>query len=245
VSDNGPARVDQADGSRKPLDRRAVLNAATKLIERDGLSELTMRRVGAELNVQAMALYRYVPSRENLIDGVVELVVDELYADPDVLLHPADGWQDYLERLAHGLRRVALGHPQLFPLIATRPPAAPWVRPPLRSLRWIEAFLGGLAAEGFSDQSAIYTYRAFTSFLLGHLMLEVAALGVNVSPVDNDQLAEPPGDPLAGYPLLSRLQTDLGQNESAAEFDESLAGLLDRLADRVASTTPLPLKGTS
>jgi len=66
-----------------------------------------MRRLGRELDVQAMALYRYIPSREHLIDWVVDLVLDELYADPEVLLLPTGGWQDYLNRLAYGLRRMA------------------------------------------------------------------------------------------------------------------------------------------
>ena len=96
-----------------------------------GLKELSMRRLGAYLGVDAMALYRYVPSKEILLDGIVELVIDELYSDPDVHMSssPRD-WQDYLWRLAHGVRRIALAHPLVFPLVATRPPAAPWVRPP-------------------------------------------------------------------------------------------------------------------
>ena len=102
-----------------------------------------MRRLGAELGVEAMALYRYVPSRSDLLDGVVEAVVDELYADPEVHLLPQNSWQEFVIRLAHGVRRMALAHPGAFPLVATRPPAAPWVCPPLRSLRWIESFLEG------------------------------------------------------------------------------------------------------
>ena len=50
------------------------------------------------------------------------------------------------------------------------------LRPPLRSLRWVELFLAGLTKEGFSDTAAVQAYRAFTSFLLGHLLLEVAML---------------------------------------------------------------------
>ncbi len=169
---------------RQRLNRPAILAAATRLIERDGLAALTMRRLGGELDVQAMALYHHLPNRDSLIDGVVDLAIDELYADPEVLLTPDGGWQDYLRRLAHGLRRIALAHPHLFPLVATRPPAAPWVRPPLRSLRWIESFLSGLNGEGFSDATAVYAYRAFTSFLLGHLLWEVAAHGADISTAD-------------------------------------------------------------
>ena len=143
-----------------------------------------MRRLGAILGVEAMSLYRYVPGREQLLDAVVERIVDDMAADPDVLDRPEHGWQDYLQRLAHGIRRVALTHPKAFPLVASRPAEAPWLRPPLRSLRWVEAFLDGLGDEGFSDAAAVEAYRAFTSFLLGHLLLEVAALGADLGPLD-------------------------------------------------------------
>lgn len=58
-------------GRGSPLDRRRVLDAAVVFVDQQGLRRLTMRRLGAFLGVNAMALYRYVPSRENLLDGVV------------------------------------------------------------------------------------------------------------------------------------------------------------------------------
>ncbi|MFC7575244.1 TetR/AcrR family transcriptional regulator [Klenkia terrae] len=116
-------------GTRVPLDRARIIDGAIAFVDAHGLPMLTMRRLGAALGVEAMSLYRYVPGREDLLDGVVDTVVDELFADPDVLLEPEHGWQDYLQRLAHGVRRIALTHPALFPLVATRPPSAPWVRP--------------------------------------------------------------------------------------------------------------------
>jgi hypothetical protein len=83
-----------------------------------------------------------------------------MYDDKDVLTEPRDGWQDFLQRLAHGVRRVALAHPQAFPLVASRPTEAPWIRPPLRNLRWVELFLDGLIDEGFSEEAAVVAYRA-------------------------------------------------------------------------------------
>jgi hypothetical protein len=80
--------------------------------------------------------------------------------------------------MAHGVRRYARAHPHAFPLVATRPPAAPWVNPPLRSLRWVEAMLTGLAADGFSDEQVLFTYRTFNSFLLGYLLLETSAMAL-------------------------------------------------------------------
>lgn len=215
---------------RSGLSSRLVVGAGVELIDERGLRDLTMRNLGARLGVEAMALYRYVPSREALLDGIVEAVLDELYGDPDVYLAPHEaGWQDYLQRIAHGVRRIALAHPQVFPLIATRPPAAPWVRPPLRSLRWVESFLQALLDSGFSDKGAVAAYRAFSSFLLGHLLLEVSALGVDTGPVEEVDPSGPHTGDISAYPHLARLEPELSQDHAAVEFEESLENLLDRL----------------
>jgi AcrR family transcriptional regulator len=218
-----------ADDERRPgLDQQRIVTAAVRFIDEHGLRELTMRRLGGYLGVEGMALYRYVPGREALLDAVVESVVDELYADPDAGLAATTGWVDYLRKLAHGLRRIALTHPEVFPLVATRPPAAPWVRPPLRSLRGIEALLRVMADAGFRDADAAAVYRSFSSFLLGHLLLEVSSTGVETGPVDGPE-ASPDGD-LNPYPIVRRLAGPLSQDHSAADFAEALEALLERVA---------------
>lgn len=227
--------------SREPLNRPLIVRTAVELIDELGVREVSMRRLGRELGVEGMALYRYFPSRDSLLDAVVEAVIDELYADPDVHMLPLDGWQEYLRKLAHGVRRMALRHPQVFPLIATRPPAAPWVRPPLRSLRWVEVFLQGLLSREFTDAQAIDAYRGFSSFLLGHLLLEVSALGVDTGPVDEpdpDQLPPAQGPDLGRYPLLLRLAPSLAEDHFEGEFSASLENVLARIdPKRVTSHT--------
>jgi AcrR family transcriptional regulator len=208
-----------------------VVRAAIELIDEQGVHALSMRRLGRRLDVEAMSLYAYVHSRENLLDGVIEAIVDDLYDDPDTHLMDTDSWQDYLLRVAHGVRRSAMAHPRVFPLVATRPPQAPWIRPPLRSLRWVESFLASLRTHDFDDETAVYTYRAFTSFLLGHLLLEVAALGVDLGPTPEAPSGEPPPLALDDYPNLQRLRTRLAENEVESEFEESLDNLINRLED--------------
>ena len=217
-----------AGNTRVTLDRRTILLAAITLIDRHDLRHLTMRRLGAHLGVEGMALYHYIHGREDLLDGIVELVIDDLYGDPDVHL-TATHWQDYLQRLAHGVRRIALAHPQVFPLVATRPPAAPWVRPPLRSLRWMESFLETLHQCGFSDAGCVGAYRSFSSFLLGHLLLEVSGQGADVGPIEQADPDDKPATDLSLYPRLQSLETELSQDHSADEFDEALETLLDRI----------------
>ena len=216
--------------ARQPLDRERIVATAVRFIDENGLPSLSMRRLGRSLGVEAMSLYRYVPGREDLLDAVVEHIIDEMYDDEEILPAPRDGWQDFLQRLAHGVRRVALAHPVAFPLVASRPPEAPWLRPPLRNLQWVESFLSGLIDEGFTDEAAVAAYRAFSSFLLGHLLLEVSARGADVGPLDvldDGSHAEPR---LKSYPNVARLAEALSEDHAAQEFEESLENLLDRIA---------------
>jgi AcrR family transcriptional regulator len=189
-----------------------------------------MRRLGSILGVEAMSLYRYVPGRENLLDAVVESILGEMLADDDILDTPRDGWQDFLQRIAHGVRRVALAHPKAFPLVASRPTEAPWLRPPLRSLQTVESFLNGLIGEGFAESAAVSAYRAFTSFLLGHLLLEVSALGADVGPLDITDDGEQRNHKPMTFPTVERLSEALGEDHSAVEFEEALEELLERIA---------------
>lgn len=223
------AAGDPPPSARAPLSRDLIVATAVAFIDEQGLPGLTMRRLGEALGVEAMSLYRYVPGRENLLDAVVESITGQLEGDPEVYHQPRDGWEDFLVRLAHGVRRVALSHPKAFPLVASRPLEAPWLRPPLRSLPWVERFLAGLRAEGFDDDSAVGAYRAFTSFLLGHLLLEVSTHGADVGPLDVLEEDDEP-DGLADFPTVARLRAALSEDHAAVEFEDSLDELVNRIA---------------
>ena len=108
----------------------------------------------------------------------------------------------------------------------------------MRSLRWVESFLASVRGHGFDDDTAVYTYRAFTSFLLGHLLLEVAALGAETGPVPEPASPDEPGLRLDDYPNLQQLSSKLADNHSAEEFEESLDNLLNRLEDVLAHGIP-------
>ncbi|WP_081283354.1 TetR/AcrR family transcriptional regulator C-terminal domain-containing protein [Mycobacterium asiaticum] len=218
-----------ADDSAR-LSRTSILAAAIQFIDGQGLEKLTMRRLGAACGVEAMALYRYVHSRGDLLTGVVDYVVDELYTDQLAARREEDGWQDYLLRLAHGVRQIALDHPQVFPLVATAAPEAPWVRPPLRSLRWMESFLDTMTGYGFDDLAAVAAYRAYTTFLVGQLLQEVSARGTGLHPDEAILDDTTPGAmDLSDYPHLRRLQPVLSEDHSTTEFEEMLEVVLDRL----------------
>jgi TetR/AcrR family tetracycline transcriptional repressor len=224
---------------RPGLSREHIITTAIQFIDKRGLSALSMRRLAKELGVEAMSLYRHVNGREDLLEGVVDRMVAQLQLRPDQeQLGPADGWQSYLQWLAHSVRSLAREHPNAFPLIATRHPAAPWLRPPLRSLDVVEDFLAMLMSRGFSDVRAVMAYRAFSSFLLGHLLLEVGAqISPAEEPLDEGESDVPNADQkldLARFPHVARLEGPLSEDRAAAEFEQALEDVLDRLDRSIA-----------
>ena len=224
----GPEKALTPSG-RRPLDRPLILREAVRFIDAHGRDRLTMRRLGAELGVEAMALYRYIPGREQLLDGVVETVMDELYTLTMELDRPAT-WQEFLQQMAHGVRAMSMEHPKIFPLVASRPPAAPWLRPPLRSLRWVEGFLAGLAHYGFGVGDSVRIYRSFSTFLLGHLLLESAIYAVEPRTTAAADIEFIETNDLAAYPLLMTMSPQLSLDAFDNEFEDSLEELINRMA---------------
>jgi TetR/AcrR family transcriptional regulator, tetracycline repressor protein len=222
----------------KGLDRDVIVQAALDSIDRYGSQGLTMRGLAQDLGVEAMSLYRYVSGREDLLEAVVAVLLAGL-SDLDEQLGKT--WQGYLQGLAHAVRRIAVEHPAAFPLVATRHPAAPWLRPPLRSLELVEDFLSTLSGFGFSEERVVATYRAFSGFLLGNLLLEAAVRGAETSPVeeplDEGNAAIPARDgrvDLSRSPTIARFQDLLSEDRSAEEFEISLETLLNRLEMELA-----------
>jgi AcrR family transcriptional regulator len=253
------ARVERGRRRRpgRGLSLERIVTAALELVDEQGIGAATMRAVAARLGVRSMSLYRYVRDRDELLDEVVERIVSELADDPEVQLWPVDGWRPYLTGMAHGVRRYARAHPHAFPLVATRPPDAPWVNPPLRSLRWVEAMLAGLAGEGFSDEEVLFTYRTFNSFLLGYLLLETSAMALrdpqpgdgsfvstDASPDDGGESGQAADSPVIGglSPTRSAQQREeLAEAsgprdllESGTEIDIRRFPTVHRLADELA-----------
>ena len=234
--DPDPTALDAGRG-RAVLSRERIISTAIDFVDKNGLTALSMRRLGQELGVEAMSLYRYVNGREDLLEGMVDRMVDELHVrSDDALRSSSSGWQAYMQWLAQGVRSLAKDHPKIFPLIATKHPAAPWLRPPLRSLHVVEDFLTTLVSHGFADERAVQAYRAFSSFLLGHLLLEATQLGAETGPME-EPLDEGGADvpnadqklSLDEFPHIRRLESMLSEDHAAAEFEQALEDLLDRL----------------
>lgn len=222
-------------GSGGPrLSRELIIAAALTQIDESGPSGLSMRSLAQQLGVEAMSLYRYVHGKEDLLEGVVASLMSELTARLDEA--EGDHWQAFLQTVAHEVRRIATDHPKAFPLVATRHPAAPWLRPPLRSVEVVNTFLSAMTTAGFSDTRAVDAYRAFSSFLLGQLLLQSVVRGAEAGPaeepLDEGGAEVPQGDgsmSLDVAPEVRRLRGLLSEDRSDEEFEVSLEALLDRL----------------
>ncbi len=227
-------KANRAGATGPRLSRELIIAAALSQIDESGPSGLSMRSLAQELGVEAMSLYRYVHGKEDLLEGVVASLMSELTAQLDEA--EGDHWQAFLQTVAHEVRRIATDHPKAFPLVATRHPAAPWLRPPLRSVEVVNTFLTALTEAGFSDPQAVNAYRAFSSFLLGQLLLQSVVRGAEAGPaeepLDEGGADIPQGDgsmSLDVAPEVRRLRTLLSEDRSDEEFEVSLEALLDRL----------------
>lgn len=135
-----------APPARPPLDRRRILEAALRIIDEHGLGELTMRRLGAALGVQAMSLYGHVDGKQAVVEGVRELIFEKLAALR--LVEPeTDRWQDSVIAAADAFRDVCRAHPHAIPIYASDvdrayAAAAPFLEPVLATMR-----RGGVPAE--------------------------------------------------------------------------------------------------
>src|SRR4249920_3960211 len=153
-----------ANGSGK-ITRDVVRAAALEIIDAGGADGLSMRRLARALGRDPMILYRHAPNKAALLDGVAETVLAQLTVDP------ADpDWAAQLRAVARDYRRLALAHPNVVPLLVTRPLATPLALRPLGTLRPLEATLELLTHAGFTDVDALHIYRSFFGFLHGHIL---------------------------------------------------------------------------
>jgi AcrR family transcriptional regulator len=228
---SAPATVSSGDGK---ITRELVLATALELIDRDGADALSMRRLGAALDRDPMILYRHAPGKAALLDGVVEIVLSQLKVDP------ADpDWAAQLRTVARDYRALALAHPNVVPLLVTRPLATPLALRPRGTLRPLEDILALLTRAGFSGPDALHVYRALFGFLNGHVLNELQELVENPNETDDLLRLGLHRLPLSEFPLLRGLAHTLASYDGAAELERGLDILLTGLA---TALTPAPAR---
>jgi len=148
---------------RTPLSKGRVLDAAVALADRKGLGAVTMRRLGAELGFEAMALYKHIANKEEILDGMVELVIGEIEI-------PAEGaeWKEAMRRRAISAREVLSRHSWAIGLLEARDSRGPAV------LRYLNAVLGNLRSAGFSMENAAHAFSLLDSYVYGQVIQETS-----------------------------------------------------------------------
>jgi len=207
------------------ITRELVLATALEIIDRHGVDALSMRRLGGALGRDPMILYRHAPGKTALLDGVVESLLAQLSVDP------ADpDWTAQLRTVARDYRALALAHPNVVPLLVTRPLATPLALRPRGTLRPLEDLLALLIGAGFSGRDALHIYRAFFGFLNGHVLNELQELVENPDETDDLLRLGMHHLPLGEFPLLRSLAHALAGYDGAAELERGLDILIIGLA---------------
>lgn len=149
---------------RVALSRDRILDTALSIIDDAGVDGLTMRRLGTEIGVDPMMVYRHFPNKAAVLDGVME----RIWAGVRIDLTSDDApWQDALAELMHGLRRSLLVHPRAISIVGTRPATGPEL------FALMDRFIAMLTAAGMQvDSRSADLLNALVNYTVGHVLAE-------------------------------------------------------------------------
>ena len=210
--------------TRTLLSEEVILRAALCLVDAEGLDALTMRRLATELGVATMSLYGHVPTKDDLLLGVVNMVTGEIaLPDPDT-----PPWEA-LRMVTREFRRVALGHPNLVPLIVRRPPTGP------AGLLTLEAALDAVRRAGLDPAMTAKAYRLTASFAIGFVSLECGGFFKPVDVAAGDLFA--PID-VSAVPRVAEVGPYLADWDADEEFERGMDALIGVVSGWAASSGP-------
>jgi AcrR family transcriptional regulator len=215
-------KTDASAKPRAPLSRERVLRAAIVLADRGGIESLSMRRLGEELRVEAMSLYNHVANKDDILDGIVDLVFAEIAL-------PSDGaqWKKAMRERAISAREALLRHPWATSLMQSRTQPGP------ATLRHHDSVLGSLRKAGFTLVMAAHAFSVIDGYVYGFALQQI-----NIPLQSREQVAEVGGNilrQLAGeYPYLAEMITEHAMKpgyDFAEEFEFGLDLILDGLEE--------------
>ncbi len=222
------APTDPAAVPRVPLNRERVLHAAIALVDEHGLDSLSMRKLGEALGVEAMSLYNHVANKEDLLDGMIDVVFGEID-----LPSGEEGWRSAMRRRAIEVRSTLSRHRWAIGLMESRASPGP------ATLRHHDAVIGCLRQAGFSVELTAHAYSALDSYIYGFALQERSLPfdgPEETSEVARSIMAEFPVD---AYPHLAELAIEHVLQpgyDYGDEFEFGLDLILDGL-ERTARTS--------
>lgn len=225
-----PNRSSSRATKREPLSRIRVLEAALAVADAGGESALTIRALAEHLGVQPMAPYHYVANKQEILDGILDLVFDEIE-----LPRPGGDWRIELSRRASSARRVLRRHPWAIAILQSGTAPGP------ATLRHHNAVIGTLREAGFSVRMTAHAYALLDSYVYGFALSETA-LPIN-GPKTVAEVAEAMVEqhPLDEYPYLAEFSTEhilKPDYDFGGEFDFGLEVVLDGLAKSIPADQP-------
>lgn len=168
---------------RPPLSRARVLREAVTLTDEEGIAKLSMRRLGQRLGVEAMSLYNHVANKDDLLDGMADLVSADFTVPA-----AGDDWREALRRSALSAHEVLLRHPWAATLLESRSNPGP------QRLRYLNGVVAVMVDAGFPVQLAYYAFLTLDSYIYGFTLQEAAA------PAAPEEAADAADDFVAGLP---------------------------------------------
>ncbi len=206
---------------RAPLTRERVLRAAIRLADRGGIESLSMRKLGEAVGVEAMSLYNHVRNKEDMLDGMVDIVFSEI----DLPVNRTD-WRTAMRQRAISARQTLVRHPWALGLMESR------VQPGAATLRHHDAVLGTLRKAGFSIELAAHAYSVLDGYIYGFTLTELTLPfrdGEGVVEVGTNMLRQFPANE---YPYLGEMIGHaMGPGYSyGGEFEYGLDLILDGLS---------------
>jgi AcrR family transcriptional regulator len=205
-----------------------VIAAAVQLADAIGVDALTIRKLAAELDVKPMTIYHHVSNKEAIIDGMVDVVFDEIDLPPTDL-----DWKRAIRQRTESAREVLARHPWAAPLMESRTSPGP------ATLRHHDAVLGCLRAGGFSLEMTAHAYAVIDAFVYGFALQEAslpATAGDEMADLAQSMSAAMPA---GEYPHLVEFTTEHVLRpgyDFGREFDFGLDLILDGLEADLAAT---------
>ena len=205
--------------SALPLSRDRILKTAIQLADNNGIESLSMRKLAQQLGVKAMSLYNHVANKDDLLDGMVDIVVGKI----DVPELESD-WKQAMRQRAISAHQVLLCHPWATMAIVSRVNVGPAM------LRYIDATLSCLVEAGFSFEMADHVWNAIDSHIYGFTLQKLNF------PFEDAEYAEVAKQyvsmlPAETYPYLNKLTHHVidGQYDGIHDLKFGLELLLNSL----------------
>jgi AcrR family transcriptional regulator len=217
----GPARrPGRPRGGEQRLSRAAILEAALRIVDREGIEGLTMRRLAAALGVNPMSIYHHLPGKAAVLSGLVELVFAEMRPAA-----PADGgsWQERVKQAARAYRRVLRAHPNLaLQVVADTAAVADVVV--VAGERFYQAF----EQAGLPPRSVFEAVNTVVDFIHGFMLGEAASASATFD-LGPDLIQRVRALPPGTAPALTRIVEALGEPGLRYDYDSGFETGLDLL----------------